>query len=159
MNKEDLTVWIIASIYKHIRFSDLGLPAKFKQIPAEAERDTLTIKGAPADAEVQFVIFGPNYPRIGSANETYAEVTLQAALKNRVVPTDLFYHHRIKGRLAETMGKCIKINKIGDTDPKYDKTQAGVLVPVPTETLSIMPVESEVEQVTFVTQTYKLEIC
>ena len=158
MSKTDLTVWIVASIFKYIKTANLGLPVKFKQIPDEAEPITVTIKdGKDHDAEVQFVIFGPNYPRVGSSKEVYAEVTLQATLKNKAVPSDLFYHHRIKGKLAEVMAKSIPVSKIGNLS--YDKTQVGFLAPVPTESIELMPVESEVQEVTFVTQTYKLEVC
>jgi hypothetical protein len=152
MNKEHLIIWIVASIRKHLLSSDMGLPVRFIQQHVEQEPQITDT--------VQILINGPDFPRIGSSKETYAYVKLEALAKTKVVSTDVYYHTRVKARVADVLSRDIPVLKIGGTDATvYDKSQIGFLRPVPTESLKITPVGVDVPDASLVESVFELKLC
>ena len=147
----DLVVWIEASIRKFLSGQQFGLPITYLQQAEEKEPES------NGSGKINFLIYGPDFPKIGSRTEVYALVTLECFVQTRFIESDLYYHSRIKGRVVESMTQVIPVAKIGHKD--YDKSSYGYLTPVPGGILNVNPVQVTNPYATTLAQSYKLEVC
>jgi hypothetical protein len=133
VTQEELTLWIHASLNKFINQADFGVPRRLFMQGREKEAET--------EDEIQIIIKNMNFPRIGTKNEIYCIINLEAIVKTRRVDSDIYYHQRVKARAGSILNQEIPIYKIGD--PKYNKARVGLLRPVPSQTLGIGSLSSE----------------
>lgn len=148
MKVEDLTIWIDASVRKFILAAGVGIPARFTQQGDDGE--------AKVQDQVEFQV-AITHNRTGSRGEIDVLVNVQAVVKTKVVPSDVYYHTRVKARVADVLDRVIPVLKIGDT--KYDKSQYGFLRRVPSETLTITPTSVEVSDASVIEAFYNLQEC
>jgi hypothetical protein len=131
MNNEDLTIFLTASFRKYMDQAGVGVPIRWLQQGEDGE--------SQVEDEVQ-ILTSFEFPRYGSKNEDYAIMNVSVLVKSKIVPTDPYYHTRIKARVAGLLQKVINVYKIGGDDiRKYDKSQIGILRKIPSETLKITP--------------------
>lgn len=151
IDTEHLVIFITASIRKYLSANSVGVPITFLQQGDEKDK--------AVQDEVQ-VITSIDLPKIGSRVETYAFVNLQCVVKTKIVPTDVYYHTRVKARLLGILDKSIPLLKIGGEGTLvYDKTQWGYLRRIPSETLRVTPTSIDVPDASLVEAFYEIQTC
>lgn len=148
MTTEILTIAITASIRKHFKEAPIGLPLLWEQQAFDGE--------AKIQDQVQF-LSQIDFPKRGSKNEAYAIVNITALVRTKDVPTDVFYHTRMKARVAAAMDQSIPVTKRGTEG--WDKSSLGILRRVPTETLSLAPANVNVPDATVIEAFYEFLPC
>lgn len=149
ISKELLTIYSVASIRKYIEAAGVGIQVAYLQMGDNGEAKT--------QDEVQ-VTTAISFPRRGSATETYAIVNVTALVKTKIVPTDVYYHTRIKARVAEVLDKCIPVLKVGGLDAVlYDKSQVGILRRCPTETMTLHPAGIDIPDASVIEAYYEFQ--
>lgn len=151
INNELLTIFTHASIHKFLRSAGIGVPLRFMQMGDE--------KDGQVQDEVQILI-NIDFPDRGGANETYALVWVKAFVKTKILPSDVFYHTRVKARVADVLNRVIPLLKIGGPDPLvYTKAQVGILRRLPSETLTINAVGNDTPDASLVETCYEVQLC
>jgi hypothetical protein len=150
MTIEDLTIYTIASIRKYVSAAPIGVPVIWHQ--QAFEKDELR------QDEVQ-ILTSLTFPDRGSKTEIYGIVNLQALIKTKVVPTDVYYHTRLKARLLDVLYKVMPLYKVGGTEPKYDKSQWGILRKIPSESITVTPTSIDVPDASVVEVFYEIQPC
>lgn len=148
---EKLVIFTTASVRKYLSANSMGVPVTFLQQGDEKDK--------PVQDEVQILI-GLDFPQRGSAGEVYGIVNIQAVVKTRIVPTDVYYHTRVKARVIGILDKAIPLLRIGGEDTRvYDKTQWGFLRRLPSETLRVTPTSIDVPDASLVEAFYEIQTC
>lgn len=148
---EHLVIFTVASIRKYLSANTVGVPVTFLQQGDEKDK--------PVQDEVQ-VLTSIELPRTGSRIEQDGIVNLQCLVKTKIVPTDVYYHTRVKARLTGILDKVIPLYKIGGEDTRvYDKTQWGFLRRIPSDTIRITPTSIDVPDASLVEVFYEIQLC
>lgn len=151
MNHELLTIFSHASIHKFLKAAGIGVPLRFMQMGDE--------KDGQVQDEVQILI-EIDFPDRGTAGETYALVWVKAFVKTKIVPSDVFYHTRVKARVADVLSRVIPLERIGGTDPLiYTKARVGILRKLPSETITINAVGNDTPDASLVETCYEVQLC
>jgi hypothetical protein len=151
MNKEHLTIFTVASIRKFILAAGVGVPVRFMQQGDTGE--------ANVQDEVQ-VLVNLQFPDRGTKNEMYGIVNITALVKTKIVPTDVYYHTRIKARVADVLDRVIPLLRIGGEDDLiYTKGQFGILRRVPTDTMTISATGEGNPDASVVEAFYEIQPC
>lgn len=151
MTKEELIIFITASFRKFLDQAGVGVPVRWLQQGEDGN--------PPVEDEVQ-VLTSLSFPERGSKNEDYAILNVQVLVKTKVVPTDVYYHTRVKARVVSLFDKLINVYKIGGEDLRiYDKTQAGILRRVPSETVTVTPTSIDVPDASIVEAFFEYQPC
>lgn len=152
---EAMTIYTLASLRKFLQASGIGVPVTFLQ--QGDEKDTTR------QDEVQ-VLTSLQFPPRGGKNELYGIVNIQALVKTKIVSTDVYYHTRVKARVADILSKPIPLLKIGGEEPEqfgvvFDKSRWGVLRKIPSETITITPTSIDVPDASLVEVFYEIQPC
>lgn len=151
ISKELLTIFSIASIRKYIESAGVGVQVTYMQMGDNGE--------AASKDEVQ-ITTSIEFPQRGSATETYGIVNITALVKTRIVATDVYYHTRIKARVAEILDKTIPLLRVGGTDASvYTKERVGILRRCPTDTMTLHPAGLDVPDATVIEAFYEIQEC
>lgn len=147
---ELLVVYITASFREFMDAAGIGVPLRWLQQGQDEQ---------PIPDEVQFLT-SIIFPRRGFANEEYALINVRAIVRTHVVETDVYYHTRVKARVAGVLQKDIPLLRIGGPDPVlYDGVQIGNLRKVPSETISVTPASIDVPDASCVDTVFELQLC
>lgn len=154
ISRELLTIFSVASIRKYMEAAGIGVQVTYMQEGDNGEvssRDEVQVSTA-----LNFI------PR-GSATELYGIVNITALVKTKIVPTDVYYHTRIKARVAEVLSHVIPLLRIGGGEAPdltiYTKAQVGILRPVPSETLTIRPAGLDSPDSSVIEAFYEMQEC
>lgn len=148
-SNEELTLWSLASLTQYLKSRDFGVPVEFAQQAPEKD---------DPKAHKLFVVFdGPDFSRAGTKNERYGVVHVRVFVNTTYVPTDVYYHIRLKAKVAEAMSQEVPLKRIGAAT--YDKMVVGKLRPIPTEALKITTVSVEEPDGSLLEGTYCIEVC
>jgi len=151
IDKEYMTIYTTASIRKFISASGFGVPVTFLQ--QGDEKDT------PQQDEVQILI-AMEFPDRGSSTELYGIVNIRALVKTKIVPTDVYYHTRVKARVIGTLDKTMPLMKLGGEDTTlFDKSQWGLLRRLQTETFRVTPTSLDVPDSSLVEAFFEIQSC
>lgn len=151
ISKEDMTIFTIASIRKFILAAGVGVPTVFLQQGDERE--------APEQDEVQ-ILTTITYPQRGTAGELYGMVNIQALVKTKIVPTDVYYHTRVKARMAGILDSTMPLYRIGGPDTiRFDKSQWGILRRLPTDHMKITVSSIDVPDASVVESYFEIQTC
>lgn len=148
-NREELTIWSLASLTAYFKSREFGVPVKFAQQAPEQDD--------PKPNELQIVFNGPDFSRKGTRNETYGVIHVRVFVNTTYVPTDIYHHIRLKAKVAEAMTQEILLKRVGSAT--YDKMIVGKLRPIPTESLKITTVSVEEPDGSLVEGTFCIEVC
>lgn len=131
MNKEQMVITLTASLRKYLAQAGVGVPIRWLQQGEDGQPQV--------EDEIQ-VLSSLRFPDRGAKNEDYAILNIQVLVKTKYVPTDVYYHTRVKARVVDLLDKAIPVYMIGGEDVRiYDKRQIGILRRLPSETLTITP--------------------
>lgn len=131
MTKEYLTIFLTASFRKYLDQAGVGVPINWLQQGNDGQEEV--------QDEVQ-VLTSIQFPERGFKNEDYAILNAQILVKTKVVPTDIYYHTRVKARVVGLMDKVIPVLAIGGDDTRiYTKEKIGILRRIPSETITVTP--------------------
>lgn len=151
ISRELITIFTIASIRKFIEAAGVGVPVLYMQMGDNGE--------TPQEDEVQ-ITTAIQFPNRGSATELYGIVNVTALVKTKIVPTDVYYHTRIKARVADVLDRTIPILRIGGTDLLvYTKSPVGILRRCPTDTMTLHPAGLDVPDATVIEAFYEIQEC
>lgn len=155
MTIEEMTIYTIASIRKCLSQAGFGVPVTFLQ--QGDERDT------PQQDEVQ-ILTHISFPPRGGKTELYGIVNIKAVVKTKIVASDVYYHTRVKARVADILSKPILLTRTGGKEPEqngvvFDKTKWGVLRKIPSETITITPTSIDVPDASLVDVFYEIQPC
>lgn len=146
---EDLTIWSLASLTKYFKGYNFGVPVKI--IGQAPEKDD------PKAHELRIIFDGPDFSRQGTKNERYGVIHVKVFVNTTYVPTDIYYHIRLKAKVAEAMMQEVPLQRLGAET--YDKAMVGILRPLPTESLTITTVSVEEPDASLVDGTFCIELC
>lgn len=107
--------------------------------------------------EIQIIFDGPDFNRQGTRDEKYGVIHIRVFVNTTYVPTDVYYHIRLKAKVAQAMLQEIPLLRLGAQT--YDKMLVGVLRPLPTESLTITTVGVEEPDASLVEGTFCIELC
>lgn len=148
MTREDLILYCTASFRKYFDACGIGLPVRYMQQGPEDE-DKI-------EDEVQ-VIFGYEFPDWGSRNEMYMILNVRCLVKTKQVPTDIYYHTRLKARVVDKLSRYINVTMIGS--PGLSKSQVGQLRPLPSSTLMADPAQVDNPNASVVEAVFEFQSC
>lgn len=146
---EELTLWSLASLTAYFKSREFGVPVEIAQQAPE--------KDATAPHKLQIIFDGPDFSRKGTRNERYGLIHVRVFVNTTYVPTDIYYHTRLKAKVAQAMQQEVPLKRIGAAT--YDKMIVGKLRPVKTESVKITATSVEEPDGSVVEGTYCLEIC
>lgn len=146
---EDLTIWAIASLTKYFKTQEFGLPVSFKQQAPEQDD--------PNANNIQIMLEGPDFSRAGTKNERYGVVHVRVFINTQYVPTDIYFHTRLKAKVISSMQQEIPLQRIGAES--YDKMLVGVLRPIPSQSVTVTAVSVEEPDGSLVEGTFCIELC
>lgn len=154
ISRELLTIFQIASIRKFMEAAGVGVQVRYMQEGDNGEEKT--------QDEVQ-VSTAIDFVQRGSASELYSIVNITALVKTKIVPTDVYYHTRIKARVADVLSRVIPLYRIGggptpDTSV-YTRERFGILRPVPSETMTLRPAGLDVPDASVIEAFYEMQEC
>ena len=150
MNLEQLTIYTTASIRKFLSQAGFGVPVTFLQQGDE--------KDVPQQDEVQ-ILTTLSFPPRGTKNEVYGIVNIQAVVKTKIVPSDVYYHTRVKARAVDILSKPIPLLRVGGETAEYDKSRWGILRKIPSETITVTPTSIDVPDASMVETFYEIQPC
>jgi hypothetical protein len=148
MTREDLTLYCTASFRKYFDACGIGLPVRYLQQGPEDEEKI--------EDEVQ-VIHAFEFPERGGRNEDYLLMHVRCLVKTKQVSTDIYYHTRLKARVADKLSRYISVLKIGSVG--LSKASVGQLRPLPSTTLMIEPAEVDNPNASVVETTFEFQSC
>lgn len=147
MKIEDLIIHCTASFRKYFDAAGVGIPIRYLQQGPDDD--------AKLEDEVQ-LISEFEFPPRGGRNEDYLLFTVRALVKTRQVPSDVYYHTRVKARVADILSRHVPVLLIGK--PSSTTTQIGVLRPMPRDVLLLVPAAIE-PMASSVESTFEFQPC
>lgn len=151
LNKELLTIYMTASLYKFLRAANVGVPLRFMQMGDEKDQQV--------QDEVQ-IITDIDFIDRGGQSEFYALLHVQALVKTKIVPTDVYYHTRVKARMADVLDRIIPLMRVGGTDAVlYPKDTIGIMRRVPAEMITVTPTSVREPDGSLVQTCFEIQLC
>lgn len=145
---DNLFLWVTASTRKYFDAQPFGIQKIYLQAYSENDK--------PARDQVEILIEGPDLKVSGTKSEQGTLIVwCKLIVKTTYCETDIYYHNRIKARVAESLNKNIPVARSGYVG--CDNKVIGFLKPM--ETLSLTPVNTDEPDISVIDRAYLLELC